>query len=146
MKKMKRAIGYVCDVPVVGSDLVISKEDQRLRILKYAEKENLELVGIYEDDCSGEGCLNRPGVNKVLCCEEAYDLVLVERVWAMSRKMKDLEPVLDKLDARRVPLVCTSQLWDCVSQQVRHRYGEDLAEKMRQEARARAESRHEQAA
>jgi len=146
MKKMKRAVGYVCEIPVAGSDLVISKEDQRLRILKYAEKENIELVCIYEDDCAGGNCLNRPGVNKVLCCDEAYDLVLVERVWAMSRKMKDLEPVLDKLDLRKVPLVCTSYLWDCVSQQVRHRYSEDLAEKMREEAKDRAEARQEKAA
>ena len=141
MKRMKKAVGYVCEVPVAGTDMVISKEDQRIRILKYAEKENLELLSIYEDDCMTEDCLQRPGVNKVLTCNEAYDLVLVERVWAFGRKMKELEPVLSKLEARKVPLVATSHLWDMTSQQVRRRFGVDLAEQMHEAAKARTEAK-----
>ena len=142
MKRMKRAIGYVCDIPVRDSDLVITKEDQRIRILKYAEKENLELISIYEDDCYTRDCMSRPGVKKLCECNENFDLVLVERVWAFGRKMNEIEPFLNWLDSKKVPLVCTSYLWDCVSQQVRRRYSENLLEKMHKEAVAQAESKH----
>ena len=142
MKKVRKAVGYVCSVPVTGSELMVSKEDQRLRILKYAEKENIELVSIFEDENFGEACVSRSGVAKMLNCADAYDAVLCERVWAFSKKMKELEPVLSKLEARKAGLVCTSYLWDCVSQQVRHRFGEDLAEKMHAAARAGVETKH----
>jgi len=146
MKGKKRAVGYVCDIPVSDSGLVISKEDQRLRILKYAEKENLELVCIYEDDCWGEDCMSRAGVKSLCNCKEQFDVVLVERVWALSRKMKELEAFLSKLDERKVPLIATSVLWDCVSQQVRHRYSEKLGDKMHALARAKADAKHRQKA
>jgi len=142
MKPKKRAIGYVCEIPVAGSDLIISKRDQRLRILKHVEKENLELLCIYEDDTFTENPLDRPGVNRVLMCKDEYDVVLVERVWALSRKMKGLKPILAKLDAKEVPLMATSYLWDCVSQQVRGRYSEDAVEKCRREVKASVEAKH----
>jgi len=136
--KAKKAIGYVCDIPIPGTDLVISKEDQRLRILKFAEKENLELIAIYEDEAFTEDFMNRPGVKKILECPERFEVVLVERVWCLSRKRKEIEPFLKRLDARDVELVCSSYLWDCLSQAVRHRYMGSLAEKRRQLAKARA--------
>jgi len=142
MRRKKRAIGYVCDIPVVGSTLKISKEDQKLRILKHADKQNLELVCIYEDELFTENPLDRPGVNKVFNTSEEFDVVLVERVWALSSKMKDLKPVLANLETRRVPLVATSYLWDCVSQRVRHRYSEDPVERCRRAARATLEAKH----
>lgn len=142
MKRKKKAIGYVCEIPVAGWDLVISKKDQRLRILKHVEKENLELVCIYEDDCFTENVMDRPGVNRILHCKEEFDVVLVERVWALSRKMKELKPFIAELQARNVPLVATSYLWDCVSQQVRHRYSEDPVEKCRRAAMAGVEAKH----
>jgi hypothetical protein len=142
MKKMRKAVGYVCSVPVTGGELMVSKEDQRLRILKYAEKENLELVSIFEDDNFSENCAARSGVTKLLTCPDAYETVVVERVWAFSKKLKELEPVLSKLEARKVGLVCTSFLWDMVSQQVRSRFGENLAEKMQEAAKAGVEAKH----
>ena len=136
--KVKKAIGYVCDIPIPGTDLVISKEDQRVRILKYAERENLELITIYEDETFTEDFMNRPGVKKILEYPERFDVLLVERVWCLSRKKKELEPFLKKLDERGVEVVASSYLWDCVSQAVRHRYMGSLAEKRREAARARA--------
>jgi len=136
--KAKKAVGYVCDIPIPGTDLVISKEDQRLRILKFAEKENLELITIYEDDAFTEDFMNRAGVKKILECPERFDVILVERVWCLSRKRKEIEPFLRRLDGRDVELVCSSYLWDCLSQAVRHRYMGSLGEKRRQLAKARA--------
>jgi DNA invertase Pin-like site-specific DNA recombinase len=137
MKNQKKAIGYVCDIPIVGTDEVIGKEDQRIRILNYAKKENIDLFGIYEDDEYTEPFMDRPGVKKILECNDDFDHVLVERVWCLSRKMKELKPFIERLEELNVELVASSCLWDCVSQQVRHRYMGSLAEKQRKEARAR---------
>lgn len=134
MKKGKKAIGYVCDIPIPRTDVIISKEDQKARIIKYAEKENLELVCIYEDAEFTDDFAARPGVKMLLDCKEGVDTVLVERVWCMSRKMKDMRPFLADLDAKGVTLTATSYLWDCVSQDVRHRYCEPLPEKARKAA------------
>ena len=146
MKKVKRAVGYVCDIPIPGTDMVISKEDQRIRMLKYAEKEGLELACIYEDEQYSEDFMNRPGVQKILDCKENCGLLLVERVWSLSRKMKELKPFISELERKNWELVSSSYLWDCVSQQVRHRYMGALAEKQRQAARAKADSKQGQAA
>jgi len=138
MKTKKKAVGYVCAIPVPGAGEVISKEDQRLRIMKYAKRENVELVCIYEDDEYSEDFKTRPGVSKVRDCRELIDMVLVERVWSLSRKRKELEPFLKELDEKNVQLVASSYLWDCVSQQIRHRYSGDLSLKLKAEAQARA--------
>jgi len=138
MKNAKRAIGYVCDIPIQKTDEVIKKEDQRARILKYAEKENLEVICIYEDEEFTEDFARRPGIKKVLECAEDFDTVLVERVWCLTRKMKDMKPFLEKLDAKDVQIVSTSYLWDCVSQDVRHRYSKKLTEKSKQAAHDKA--------
>ncbi len=138
MKKTGKAIGYVCDIPIPGAGELISKEEQRIRILKHVEKEALELVSIYEDEKHTEDFINRPGVQNVLNCKEDFEVLLVERVWCLSRRMKDLLPFLEKLDSMDVQLVCTSYLWDYASQKVRRRYTEDLGERMRKEAKARA--------
>jgi DNA invertase Pin-like site-specific DNA recombinase len=142
MKRTKKAVGYVCDIPIPGTDQVIGKEDQRLRIMKYAQKENLQLVCIYEDDKFTENFNERPGVKKVREHAEPFDLLVVERVWSLSRKRKDLEPFMRELDKKGVEMVASSYLWDCISQQVRHRYaGGNMAAKIREEARAIMEAK-----
>lgn len=122
MKTPIKAVGYVCDIPVPHTDMVIKKEDQRARILKYAQQENIELIGIFEDEKFTEDCAIRPGVNRMLNCKENYELVLVERVWALSRRTKELKALMEKLDRRGARLVASSYLWDCVSQHVRQHY------------------------
>ena len=146
MKKVKRAIGYVCDVPIQGTDMVITKEDQRARMIKYCEKEGLELVCVYEDEQYTEDFMNRPGIQKLLDCKENCDTVLVERVWSLSRKMKELKPFISELDHKNMSLVSSSYLCDCVSQQVRHRYMESLAEKQKAVAREKSGNKQGQAA
>ena len=142
MGKTKRAIGYVCDIPIPNTDMVISKEDQRIRILKCVEQENLELITICEDEKYTEEFMNRPGVQKILNFRENFDVLLIERVWCMSRKMKELKPFLKKIDAKNVKMVCSSCLWDMTRQQGRHRYMEPLGEKMRKEAKAQAAAKN----
>jgi len=146
MKKVKRAVGYVCDIPIPGTDMVISKEDQRIRMVKYAEREGVDLVHVFEDGDYTQDFINRPGVQALLNCRENCDTLLVERVWCFSRKMKDLRPLIAELDKKNFQLVASSYLWDCVSQQVRQRYMGALAEKQREAARAKADTKQGQAA
>jgi hypothetical protein len=141
MANNRKAVGYVCDVPVANTGMVISKEDQRARILKCAEQENLEIIAVYEDEKYTGEFSNRPGVRKILECSEHFDVLLVERIWCFSRKMKDLKPFLDTIDARCAEVLCSSCLWDCVSQRIRHRYMEPLGERCRREAKTRAAAR-----
>ena len=136
MKEVKKAVGYVVDTPVFGADMVISKESQMARIKAYAEREGIELVAVYEDAAWTENFLDRPGVAKVLDTK-GVDCVLVDRVWCFSRKMAELKPFVEELEKKDEQLLSATCLWDCVSQQIRHRYMGILAEKQRQAARAK---------
>ncbi|TFG93881.1 MAG: recombinase family protein [Syntrophobacterales bacterium] len=129
MNKQKKAIGYVCDVPVTGTNMIIGKEDQRARLLKYAKKENIELVNIFEDDAYTRDFMNRPGVQKVLTMLEQYDTVLVERAWVLTRERKDLVPFLEKIEPKQIKLVATTYLWDYLHQELRRRYRNTTARK-----------------
>jgi DNA invertase Pin-like site-specific DNA recombinase len=137
MRTPTKAIGYVCDIPIPRTDLVIRKEDQRARILKYAEQENLELVCIFEDEEFTEDCTQRPGVRKLFDCKESYDVVLVERAWCLSRRMKDLKAFIEKLDTKGAQLMASSYLWDCVSQHLRHHYRQEKKRKEQVAGQAR---------
>lgn len=141
MKRVKKAVGYVCEIQIPGTDLVISKEDQRARILKHVQKENMELVCIYEDDAPTAEVFDRPGIQGLIDRKEPFDILLVERIWAISRKRQALEPLLRILDRRGVEVQASSYLWDCVSQQVRHRYAGNLAARARKLTRERAEAK-----
>jgi DNA invertase Pin-like site-specific DNA recombinase len=138
MNKVRRAVGYVCEIPIPGTEMVISKEAQLAKMKKFAERENIELVAVVEDSCFSPNFAERPGVKNILKSAGTVDAVLVDRVWCLSRKMCELKPFLEEIEARNTQLVSASYLWDCVSQQVRHRYMGVLAEKQRAAARAKA--------
>ncbi len=123
MNETKKAVGYVCDIPVTGTHMYIGKEDQKARLIKYAKKEQIELVHIFEDkECTGD-FMNRPGVQKLLKRANQYDAVLVERAWALTRKGKELNPFLKTIEDRGAELVATTYLWDYLHQMLRRRYG-----------------------
>jgi len=120
--KKTKAIGYICEIRLPETDIVISKADQLARLQKYAEKEGIELVAVFEDDCRNPDFMARPGVNKMLNAPFDCEMVLVERVWAFSRKIKKLEELMEAIEKKGARLIATSYLWDCPSQVVRHRY------------------------
>jgi DNA invertase Pin-like site-specific DNA recombinase len=122
MNEQKKAIGYVCDVPVTGTNMIIGKEDQRARLRKYAEKENIELVHIVEDDECTRDFMNRPGMQKALGLLQQHDTLLVERAWVLTRKRKDLVPLLEKIEHKQIEFVATTYLWDYLHQMLRRRY------------------------
>ena len=142
MSKPRKAVGYVCDIPILGTDLVIGKEFQKERITEYAKRENITLAEIFEDEQYREDFMERPGVKAVLAAGPDIDAVLVERVWCLSRKKKELEPLVRLLDKKQMQLASASYLWDCLSQMVRHHYLGALAERQRTTALAVAEQKH----
>lgn len=139
MKRVKKAVGYVCPIPIPGTNEIIGKHVQIEKIKKHAAAEGIELLAIFEDDEYGE-LAARPGVKSMADSSLRFELVLVERVWALARKKRDLEPLLENLDGRDVTLVAASYMWDMVSQQVRHRYAARLVDRARKEMAAKVEA------
>lgn len=119
-----RAIGYVKNI-ILDKDTgeVITKEEQKERILNYVKLNDVDLVDIYEDNTEVEGdIMERPVVQKILKKIGDFDTILVERVWCFSRRYKELEPFLEKLSHMGINVVAASTLWDCTSQKVRQYY------------------------
>ncbi|MEW6443879.1 MAG: recombinase family protein [bacterium] len=142
MKKTRRAIGYVCEIPIPGTDLAIGRELQKQRLKGYSQWERIDLAEVIEEDAYQKDLMARPGIRKLLNIASSVHAVLVERVWCLSRKRKDLDHFLRALDQKGAVLLASSCLWDSLSQYVRHRYMGTLAEraeKRRQGCRERQE-------
>jgi hypothetical protein len=116
----KKAIAYVSDIVLGSTGEVISRAAQKDAIKRHAAENGYEVVEWYEDDVYAEDVITRPGVQRLLACEEQYDAVLVERVWTFSRHWAVVEPFFKEMQRRghKVESACT--LWDCLSQRSRH--------------------------
>ena len=116
----KKAIAYVSDIVLGSTGEVIGRDAQKAAIKRHAEDGGYEIVAWYEDDVYAEDVITRPGVQRLLACEEPYDAVLVERVWTFSRHWAVVEPFFKEMQRRghKVESACT--LWDCLSQRSRH--------------------------
>lgn len=141
MKRRKKAIGYVCEIKIPGSDKVIDVETQKSAIEDFARQKNLELVDVIVETRADEDLITRPGVIKLLVRHERVDLVLVERIWSLARRKSALEPLLADFDKMGAKLTATTHLWDMVSQQVRHRYYEELAARAKRAAEERTQAK-----
>jgi hypothetical protein len=116
----KKAIAYVSDIVLGSTGEVISRETQKHAIKRHAEESGYEIVAWYEDDVYAEDVITRPGVQRLLACEEPYDAVLVERVWTFSRHWAVVEPFFKEMQRRGHKVESTVTLWDCLSQRSRH--------------------------
>jgi len=116
---MKKAIAYVSDVILGRTGEVISRQSQREAIQKHAAENGIEIVAWFEDEIFSENVLTRPGVQALLANQHGCDLVLVERVWSLTRNLKTLEQVVEILSGRGLHLEATATLWDCASQHCR---------------------------
>jgi DNA invertase Pin-like site-specific DNA recombinase len=119
---MKRAIAYVSDIILGRTGEVIKRSCQVELIAQYASDKDTEIIGWFEDEMYNEDILKRPGIQALLSYDKPYDLLICERVWALSRSMGALEPFFKELDRRGVKLECATTMWDCVSQQCRRRF------------------------
>ncbi|HOX46811.1 MAG TPA: recombinase family protein [Myxococcota bacterium] len=116
---MKKAIAYVSDVILGRTGEVISRQSQREALQKHAAENGIEIVAWFEDEIYSENVLTRPGVQAMLADPRGCDLVLVERVWSLTRNLKTLEQVVEILSGRGLRLEASATLWDCASQHCR---------------------------
>jgi DNA invertase Pin-like site-specific DNA recombinase len=118
---MARAIAYVSDLTLGHSGETLNRSGQIEIISKFASENQIEIVAWFEDDACSDQVLTKPGIQALLACDKTYDLVLCERVWALSRSMEALQPFLAELDRRGVGFDCAASMWDLASQQCRRR-------------------------
>jgi DNA invertase Pin-like site-specific DNA recombinase len=119
---MKRAVAYVSDIILGRTGEVIKRSYQAETIRKFAADNDIEVVAWFEDEMYNEDVLMRPGIQDLLACEVPCELLLCERVWALSRSMPVLEAFFKELDRRHLRLECATTMWDCVSQKCRRRF------------------------
>ena len=116
----KKAIAYVSDIVLGSTGEVISRDSQKDAIRQHAAESGYEVIAWYEDDVYAEDVITRPGIQRLLACEEEYDAVLVERVWTFSRHWAVVEPFFKEMQRRGHKVESTVTLWDCLSQRSRH--------------------------
>ncbi len=115
-----KAITYVNCIRIPNTDIEICCEEQREQIELYAKTHGIEIVARFEDDGCHGPVVERPGVKAMLAHPDSYDLILVERIWCFSRSLSEVRPLLEALQEKNVALQSATELWDCLSQQVRH--------------------------
>ncbi len=119
---MKKAVAYVSDIILGRTGEVIKRACQVELIVQYAVDNNIEIIGWFEDEIYDEDVLMRPGIQALLACDRPFDVVICERVWALSRSMAVLEPLFKEFDRRGLKLEAATTMWDCVSQKCRRRF------------------------
>ncbi|MBN1656252.1 MAG: recombinase family protein [Deltaproteobacteria bacterium] len=118
----KRAIAYTSDIILGNTGEIIERAFQRKRIEQYAAENGVEIVAWFEDEAYNENIFARPRVKEMLEYREPYELVLVERTWAISRKWKEIRAMMQVLESKHARVEATTTLWDCVSQMARNYY------------------------
>jgi hypothetical protein len=118
----KKAIAYTSDIILGRTGEIISRSYQADLIRKHASENDIEIMAWFEDEAYNEDVMTRPGIQALLAFGKPYDLVLCERVWALSRSTAVLEPFFEELDDRRVKFAAATTMWDCVSQKCRRRF------------------------
>jgi len=124
----KKAIAYTSDIILGRTGEIIKRTCQIELIKQYAADNDIEIVGWFEDEMYNEDVLMRPGIQELLAFDQPCDLVLCERVWALSRTMAVLDPFFKELDRRGVGFESATTMWDCVSQRCRRRFSPTLTE------------------
>lgn len=117
--KNAKALCYLSDIILGQTGTVISRDDQKERIIEHAEKNGIEIIGFYEDEKFDEEVLSRPGVQAMLLDERPYDFILVESVWAFSRNWPILQKLLVVLTLKSIKIETVRTMWDCTSQRSR---------------------------
>jgi len=125
---MKKAVAYASDIILGRTGEVINCAYQKELIRRHAEEAGIEILAWFEDEMYNEDVLMRPGIQALLAFDRPYDLVLCERVWALSRSMAVLEVFFKELDRRGLDFSCATTMWDCTSQKVRRRFSPSLSE------------------
>lgn len=122
---MKTAIAYTSDIILGRTGEVISRDNQKELIKKYAAANGIDIVAWYEDEMYNEDILARPGVQSLLA-HSGCNTVLVERVWSFSRMNTALDKLYEALDSKGMKIECSTYLWDCISQMSRRHFDKTI--------------------
>jgi hypothetical protein len=124
---MKTAVAYITDTLLSPDKGAIGKDSQKEAIRKFAATNGIEIVAWHEDDMTTDEVLDRPGVLEMLSKKHGADLVIVERVWSLSRNWSVLSRLYAEMDKRGMKLAAATTLWDGVSQMTRHHFEPELS-------------------
>ncbi|MBN1944291.1 MAG: recombinase family protein [Bradymonadales bacterium] len=116
----KKAIAYTADIILGRTGEVISRTLQRETLEKYASENDIEVVAWFEDEAYCEDIMSREGIQALLSFKGSYDVILVERVWSLSRNWPMLRSFIEVCKQRNLQLTAATTLWDCVSQMSRN--------------------------
>jgi hypothetical protein len=116
----KKAIAYTADIVLGNTGMVIERALERKRIEEYAKDNNITIVAWFEEEACEENLSARPKLTEALAYHERYDVVLLERVWAISRKWREVRSVIEAFEAKKVHVEYATTMWDCVSMMARH--------------------------
>jgi len=116
----KKAIAYITNIALGNTGIVIEPAFEKARIEEYAKENGIEIVAWFEEAGNEENPMARPKLKEAMAYGEPHELVLMERVWAISRKWKEVRGVMEAFEAKGAHLECATRLWDCTSMMARH--------------------------
>jgi len=115
----KNAAGYACAVILENEGVIVPAEKQKERIKKFAGSKNLKLLDIYEDVDRSADILERPAMKRLLESETRAGAVVIDHIWALSRRREKLLSFLRALDEKGMKLEIATTMMDVASQFVR---------------------------
>jgi hypothetical protein len=116
----KKAIAYTSNIVLGNTGMVIPSALEKARIEEYAKENGIKIVAWFEEEGCEENLMARPKLKEALAYNEPYELVLMERVWAISRRWREVRRVIERFEAKKAKVECVTRLWDCVSMMARH--------------------------
>jgi CheY-like chemotaxis protein len=119
-RNMKKAVAYACPIVLDYADDIITIDEQKKKITKFAQKFKLEIVAFYEDENPTDDIMRQPALREIFEKEQEAGVFLCERIWCLSRKRNILRPFLETLDCEGFRLETATTMMDCVSMYARH--------------------------
>ena len=109
-----KAIGYVRVSTEKQADFGVSLETQAEKVRAMAVVQGAELVDIIIDAGESAKSLNRPGMARLMSLVDAgaVDTVIIAKLDRLTRSVKDLAELLERLTRRGVALVSVAESLD----------------------------------
>jgi hypothetical protein len=117
-----KAVAYTCGMYVDNNGDIIDRNKQKAMIAEFAEKNEIEVVTVFEDLDESQAVTDRPGLKQMLSEDIDADIVLVDRVWALGRTRAAVTPMLEALDSKGMRLEACTDCFDVTSQFTRFWY------------------------
>jgi site-specific DNA recombinase len=114
---LNKAIGYVRVSTDKQADFGVSLEAQREKIEAMAVVQGVELIDIIVDAGESAKSLRRPGMERLLAAVDsrAVQCVIIAKLDRLTRSVKDLGELLERLQKRGVSLVSVADSLDTAS-------------------------------